>query len=269
MHPVLRFLLGPRVCAIIMSLILAACAGPGNIAPDKLATVRRVAVVSLVGHELTQTYIGFTVFGNEREKYDIRAWNLDAAYEEQAAAELRKLGAIEAVPALTDREAFMRLYANRSGPINPDLIDPEWSAVAAPLRELAARTRADTIVVALTRGVQDPIGRSPQWVRGLGVYARGMGDTTGVAAAHVIVALYAVDPVTLKTLAMRGLSRPVTREDGTSYAGGLVVARIDATLARTPFPQWSEEQKAQVRKHLLEVTGPSWNTTLKSIFGRS
>jgi hypothetical protein len=90
-----------------MSLMLAACAGPGNIAPDKLATVRRVAVVSLVGRELTRHTLVLRSSGTSAKSTDIRAWNLDAAYEEQAAAELRKLGAFEAVPALTDREAFM------------------------------------------------------------------------------------------------------------------------------------------------------------------
>lgn len=253
----------PRIVAVAVALLLAACQ-PANIAPDKVAGIRRVAVLSLVGHELNQVYIGLTVFGNEREKHDIRSWNLDAALEEQAAAELRKTGRFEAVAAQAERQPFRPVYAGRSGPINPALLEPDWAAIGTLLRALAERTRADVILVVLTAPVQDPIGRSPQSLEGLGIYARGIGDSTHIAAAHVLAMLYAVEASTLKTLAAGGLVSRKVYPNGT-WDNLPMWAPIDRGIARTPFPQWNEAQKAEVRERLLEVAGRSWAISLKEL----
>jgi len=87
-----------RLLGIAVLLILAGCAStPDRVSPDALAKIRKVGVMSLAAHEFDRKYTGLTVFGNEYEKQDISAWNVDDEYESQMHRAVQGLARFEAV----------------------------------------------------------------------------------------------------------------------------------------------------------------------------
>jgi hypothetical protein len=62
----------------ILLAVLLLCGGAGPMmTTEKLAAIRRVAVMSAVGDKFTVRKIGITVFGNDEKEFPIDAWGVD------------------------------------------------------------------------------------------------------------------------------------------------------------------------------------------------
>lgn len=111
MASLFRFL---SLCVTV--LLLGGCASAPEIAPaDAVQRFKRVAVVSTVGATFTRTYVGATVFGNEKHVRPVPEWQLDKTYERQIAAELTRRG-YSVVEAAYPTAEFAKGNAGRYAP---------------------------------------------------------------------------------------------------------------------------------------------------------
>src|SRR5262245_18596598 len=98
------------------------CAWTPETAPaTALQRLHRVAVVSTIGDTVLRTYVGVTVYNNERRLEKVGAWGLDEVYENQVAAVLRENHGLTVAQVPRDRAAF--------SPVNTGQ-KPDWAAVA-------------------------------------------------------------------------------------------------------------------------------------------
>ena len=123
----------------LASLLLSACeTAPKSLKPEVAQRIKRVAVVSTVGDVFTRTYIGVTVFGNEREERKVPEWRLNRIYEEQMAAELRKLAGMTVVDAAYPAASF--------APVNGEG-DPDWKVITKAVKAHCAENALDGVFV--------------------------------------------------------------------------------------------------------------------------
>jgi hypothetical protein len=65
-----------RAGVLLAVLLLCGAAGP-MVTTEKIAAIRRIAVMSAVGDKFTVRKIGITVFGNDEKEFPIDAWGID------------------------------------------------------------------------------------------------------------------------------------------------------------------------------------------------
>src|SRR3989442_6176502 len=88
-----------RLVSIGMPVVLAACATTQErVSTDALAKIKKVAVLSLTANQFHRQYTGFTGFGNESEKPDISAWEMDHEYETPIRSVLSKVARVDVIP---------------------------------------------------------------------------------------------------------------------------------------------------------------------------
>jgi hypothetical protein len=82
----------------------------GNLDDTEVAAIRKIAVYSLLGNDMNQTYIGTTVFENKDQTIDVTSWNLDALVTSTLRKDLRTNTAFTKVEVLKgpmDRSQIM------------------------------------------------------------------------------------------------------------------------------------------------------------------
>jgi hypothetical protein len=256
-----------RMLGIAVLLILAGCAStPDRVSPDALAKIRKVGVMSLAAHEFDRKYTGLTVFGNEYEKQDISAWNVDDEYESQMHRAVQGLARFEAVRIPYQRKDFYRVY-ELNGPYDaPAFRTPKWSAVEEPLKLFASKHSLDAIIVVVRRESQDFLAGTNQYFRGAGFYARGMGEITAVSVLHLLASVAIIDGQTGKPLVVKDLYRA---NDGypTSIAQATPMTKAPPELPRMKLDQLSAERIAAIRTQLIELPKDAWEPTLRAMLG--
>src|SRR5690348_16719865 len=65
-----------RAGVLLAVLLLCGATGP-MVTTEKIAAIRRIAVMSAVGDKFTVRKIGITVFGNDEKEFPIDAWGID------------------------------------------------------------------------------------------------------------------------------------------------------------------------------------------------
>ena len=231
-----------RILILLTLLVLGGCAAtPQKAAPESLASIRKVAVVSLAGHEFHRRYTGATVFGNEYEKQDISAWRIDDEYEAQIGAALAGVAPFEAVRVPAERKGFYRLYEQRR---------PDWSAVEAEAKSLASRHSVDAILVVVRRESEDFLAGTNQHFQGAGFYARGTGSATPVSVMHLVASVALIDGRTGKPLAVRDL---------------VPLEKVPPAVARTRLAELGPERMAELRAALAALPRDAWEPTLRAM----
>ena len=231
-----------RILILLTLLVLGGCAGtPQKAAPESLASIRKVAVVSLAGHEFHRRYTGATMFGNEYEKQDISAWKIDDEYEAQIGAALAGLARFEPVRGPYERKGFYRLYEQRR---------PDWSAVEDEAKAFASKHSVDAILLVVRRESQDFLAGTNQHFEGAGFYSRGMGGTTAVSVLHLVASVALIDGRTGKPLAVRDL---------------VPLEKVPAQVARTRLAELGPERVAELRAALAALPRGTWEPTLRAM----
>jgi hypothetical protein len=94
-----------RAAVLLAVLLLCGGAGP-MMTTDKIAAIRRVAVMSAVGDTFTVRKIGITVFGNDEKEFPIDAWGIDQFVVNKVRSVLARR--FEVRPVAYDKSAFLR-----------------------------------------------------------------------------------------------------------------------------------------------------------------
>jgi hypothetical protein len=186
-----------RVSWWLLGAVLAAgCGGlPGKADSQRIAEIRRVAVVPLVGEELELTRVGVTVFGNKRAYFPIPAWGMNDVIFDAVQATL-SAGKRLAVSRLDSAHGpFHKMYTTI--PARPF----DLENVAAELRELAARCECDALLLVSRTQHEDALGGTNQYVYGIGWYARTVNDRASVSYAFTAYHVILLDAKTLAPLA--------------------------------------------------------------------
>jgi len=235
---------------VIMIALLTGCATT-RIAPEKMASIKKVGVISLVAHEFYRDYVGLTVFGNEHEKIDISSWKVDDEYESQIQNALAALGRFEVVRVSYDRKEFYPVY-DVNGPWDaPAFRTPKWSAVESKFKRLADQNSLNALVVVISLLCEDFLGGSNQYFRGPGFYARGIGGMTAVSAMHLVSGIAVIDGLTGKTMAIR-VMKPIVK--------------VPPELSRAKLGDIGEQRASQVRSMLIDLPKDRWEPIFKALF---
>jgi hypothetical protein len=125
-----------------MALVLAACVPPSSLPSDARASMKHVAIVSVIGDQIEFARLGVTVFGNEVQR-TTADWKLDSIATEALARHIRQRRPdIEIVQASFDARRLAPIYRRES--FTP-YVDPR--RVDGELRRMLAGTGVDTVLV--------------------------------------------------------------------------------------------------------------------------
>jgi hypothetical protein len=167
-----------RAAVLLAVLLLCGGAGP-MMTTDKIAALRRVAVMSAVGDTFTVRKIGITVFGNDEKEFPIDAWGIDPFVVNKVRSVLARRFQVR--PVAYDKSAFLRDESALFRARDEDFI-------AAGVRAQAKASDIDAYIV-VTRATTQ-FGNTNQSLRGLGILER-----AGLSAKVWVYALYQVTVV--------------------------------------------------------------------------
>ena len=236
--------------AIVLIVLLSGCATT-RLAPDTVARIKKVGVMSLTAHEFHRNYVGLTVFGNEYEKHDISSWGVDDEYEGQMQYALAALGLFETVRVPYERKELYPVY-DLNGPWDaPAFRTPKWSAVEERLKTFADRNSLDAIVMVISVLTEDFLGSSNQHLRGAGLYARGVGNMTAVSVLHLFSTINVIDSKTGKPIATRVLSPTLN---------------VASELSRSKFDDLGAQKIEGLRTMLVDLPKSKWGPTFRAVF---
>jgi hypothetical protein len=208
-----------RVSAVLgtlAALFLAACTLPDSMvdsAARRLTNPQRVAVVAAMPDRFEGTYIGTTVFNNERYSVDVPGWNLQQVAESAALDRLKEKHKLNAaVPAIGNEP-----LAAASRPQ-----DPLGASRIEPLLAAAKSQGFDTLIVILPG--ESP--NAPEFKAGTGYGVRGF---AGMVNACAYTSLYV------------GVYSTTTGRQLGSHAGYACDRRVPPWKAR--FDDYTREEK--------------------------
>ena len=256
------------IALILITVICAGCAStPNTVAPEVLNKYKSVGVVSVTAQRFTRQHVGITVFGNESERMDSAAWDIDSAYEQQVRSELESIGGFEVIQATTSGQEFLRIN-DLNGPWDAMAFrEANWDAIEEPIRNYCTKNGVTAIVFVFEIDANDFIGRTNQFVRGAGIYTHGFSKSPTQSYLHLISGVGLVDCMTAKPLAVRVLSESQKRSYGdTLFASPRTPLSLKIT--RTPLEQLSTQQVAEIKERLISLPSAAWAPTLRALLGR-
>ena len=175
------------ITAIFALAVLVSCAP--QVTPQQTAQIKSLTVVTGFGEQIELNFVGFTAFSNRRENVPVD-WNIDGHFQQRALAELGsryRFNDVKYDPAKL-RQPRQELFGT----------DPAIALV----RSVVPPGTADAVLYFGPHEFEDTLGRSNQYVGGLGLYARssfGFGQRQNVTFAAYRAVL--LDGKTLQPMA--------------------------------------------------------------------
>ena len=156
MQPVLK-----RALMIVGLLLVSACAAP--VAPEKLAGIKAVGLISALGDDFSFTNIGLMVITNSHSRGAFSGWNLDGMIAAQAASLLSPHYTV--TPVVYDKSKFMA--EKGVDPIRSEIADLARPSIEDTVRDTAKPQGLDAYIV-ITLADSQVVGTN-QRVDGMGV----------------------------------------------------------------------------------------------------
>ena len=133
------------VALLATFFLLNACA---TISDERLESVDRIVVISLLGDELRTHFHGTTIFNQEWGAASVKDWQIDQFVENEAGIALSRRNRFTIVANQADRQKLNKIYAEC-----PQCRDraPEYDIqkIEAEIAALAVNQRADAVILVL------------------------------------------------------------------------------------------------------------------------
>lgn len=207
----------------------------GSIAvpPNKLAQIKTIGVISVIGDLLTLKEVGTTAFSNSESKLPIADWDIDGLVERDTANALANRVAVQ-LTTVANRNAF----ANAEGRLFHSIDDELGDLVKA-----LPQPGPDAYLVIVPNDVADPIGGTNQHLINIGLYHRDfLGKSSSTEYAFFLAWL--IDAKTGTMLARAGSCLPANDNPCAQIAA---IPAADQNWADTA------DQLTDVQKQRLKV----------------
>lgn len=223
-----------------------------------LSKVSRVGVVSVTGDKLHHYKLGFTVFGNKQEVFDISDMALDDAWEAAIIAAVGVKGGIDVVEFDYDRARLLEGYPREGAwPRQWRILD--FKKIAQDIQAIARENALDAVVLLGSSGRE--LGRANFVAEGVSIISDGGGLAPHNAYFWLVARLYLVDGATGLPIASRdvgesdflGLTNPLTE-------------RAPEELREKWFAEFTEEERALLREKYIALPALQWDTAVESLF---
>jgi hypothetical protein len=239
---------------LLLALLLAGCVAI-PVEPSKLAHIKRIGVVSALGSDFDRKYIGFTMFTNEQESFEISAWGLNERIERNLKPRLEQAFNATAVEVNADRAAFEAIHPQTVG--ERMFAGQDWDKVAEPIRSICSTNRLDALMVVIgSRDVQDWIIGTNQLMQEYGVWSN-----RNYAWLYLNARAVLVDCRDLKDIASRGFA------DKTKYsfleAHGPHI-ELDKKFTKLSIDELSDADKDELRKALETLIDSTSEPTIST-----
>lgn len=249
--------------ALSITAALAGCVtAPKPIDPAAAAKIKRADVISVAGGEFNRLYVGFTVFNNDKETTSIADWGLDKAYEQQI-SEVIKAGRDITVT----RSPYKRELFAKANEVNHPLQGGghKWQAIEPAARDHCATHSLDALFVLIRSWSGDIFGGTNQAFNGVGMYTRGIG--TPNTYLHVVTELAMLDCKTGQPLETR---RVAMKQEGmpADISRSIPYLRIAFDEPKRPASTWTDTEREDIRKAMLQLPRDTWPVVINSILPR-
>jgi hypothetical protein len=243
----------PRLAALLLTLLLAACASP--VAPERRSEIKSVAVLSALGDEVTMRAIGITVFGNADQRGRIEGLGLDEAVTARLGALLAPRYEVREVK--FDRAALGpdRVYFNADG----GLFDRTRRPVEEAVKAAMAGQPADAYLL-VTPG-SSGFNSTNQGLQGVGVVKSGV--RIG-GAPYMLYALYVITVVDGRDFSQIGAARPAAARDLMPVIRGPTRNVDRSWWAETPGALGPEQQR-RLKAGLAGLVGDTLPETVRKL----
>lgn len=183
---------------LLFMVVLTGCVSL-TIKPEKLSTIKKVSVVSLLGNDLCTRYVGTTVFTNKRASSDVTKWKIDETVQQIIGEAISTDGLFTYVDINIDYDSMMKIYGSEKAGCTK--VGYEVYRIKDEIEDIRTRYDIDTLILVVEAwATSDYITGRSGLLFGYGLHQSsflGMTDTVTHIFADVIVA----DTSNLETLA--------------------------------------------------------------------
>lgn len=245
-----------------------------KIDPERMAKIKTVACISLIGDRLRMAYLGTTVFHNKETDHPVPEWRIDDRALELTEAALER-GGYKVVRPHYDAAALRRVLDEKFRLLDVTRIEGD-------LRAIDAAEPVDVLLVLARLAGEPPYPMSGVSLQGFGLFGRVSRGTPPPApwesqpetpkivddgptmyAAFTNYTLHVIDGKTLKEIA-RGVGTLPTERSGSFFNPNRASAMlpIDPKHYKWQFSEFTPEDLQVIRTALEKMFATSVTTTL-------
>lgn len=246
--------------ALAITAALAGCVtAPKPLESGAAAKIKRVDVISVAAGEFNRTYVGLTVFNNDKETLPIADWGIDKAYEDQLTAVITAGRDITVTRSPYQRERFVKANEVNRGWDG----GYAWKDIESATRDHCAANSLDALFVLNRSWSGDIFAGTNQSFNGIGLFSRGGAGPTR-SYLHAVTTLALLDCQTGQPLAIRLVARTQEGLPG-DIARSIPYRSISFSKPKKPISTWTEAELAQMRETLTQMPQSTWPIAVDSI----
>ncbi len=132
------------ICLIV--LILSGCA-TFQIKPEKLAAIRNISAVSILGNELCIDYVGTTVFTIKSNSFDVKEWEIDNYIQDVISKAIKADDRFQYINHEIDPMSMHKVYGSKKSGCTK--VQPNINLIKDEIQELRDRYDIDTLILVL------------------------------------------------------------------------------------------------------------------------
>lgn len=208
-----------RLLIVFVLMFVSGCATTKPIEPEKIAQIRKVGAVSLLGERLNIVQVGTTVFNNVNTFEDVPGWNVD----EFAVGELKTFLGNDRpytfVPITYQQKQLSSIYKSKD---RFPYADFDIDYIRDQLVKIKGEYEVDTLVLLLSSR-RDTTGNG-HYLHGFGVFSRSLlgvevGSTFTLGATLAVIDLNTLEILSTSPVSLvKRLERGIWKESVSRYS---------------------------------------------------